>query len=175
MSKPCAPVPLFLTPREEIDFHLIIGWKRHRANKTPQALDWVKENIAALFKGKFNQAIAFSGGMTVSDVEMSAVQIAHYMAPLAVEDGKAADLDDAVSWPLFGSKVEADYLKDLSADRLASLIGDVGIHMALFPHLFTDGTVLPKEGFQTTKYNSVPFLMLPGSGQCHLSRWITGI
>jgi len=154
------------------------------------ALDWVKENIAAfggnpdnitisgfsaggrdvmallispLFKGKFNQAIAFSGGMTVADEEMSAVQIAHYMAPLAVEDGKAADLEAAAAWLLSDSKEVADYLKGLSAERLASLIGDAGIHMALFPHLFTDGTVLPKEGFQTTKYNSVPVLMLTGS------------
>lgn len=97
MSKSCASVPQFLTSREEIDFHLIIEWERHRANKTPQALDWVKENIAALFKGKFNQSIAFSGGMTVSDIEMSAVQIAYYIVPLAVKDRKAADLDDAVS------------------------------------------------------------------------------
>ncbi|MEY8354517.1 carboxylesterase family protein [Lachnospiraceae bacterium 54-53] len=76
------------------------------------ALDWVKENIAAfggdpgnvtisgfsaggrdvmampaspVFKGKFQKAIAFSGGMTTADEGLSAKKIAAAMAPLAVE------------------------------------------------------------------------------------------
>ena len=154
------------------------------------ALDWVKANIgnfggdpdnvtisgfsaggrdvmalliSPLFEGKFHKAIAFSGGMTVADEEMSAVQIANYMAPLAVEDGKADDEAAAVEYLLTDSEEVAEYLRSISDDRLASLIGDATIHMALFPHLFADGTVLPKEGFGTTKYNSVPVLMLTGS------------
>lgn len=156
------------------------------------ALDWVKANIAAfggnpdnvtisghsaggrdvmatlispLFKGKFNQAIAFSGGMTVADEEMSALQVADKMAALAVEDGKAADQTAAVQWLLTDSAEVAEYLKSIPADRLAGVFGDAGIHMALFPHLFTDGTVLPEDGFDTTEYNSVPVLLFTGKDE----------
>ena len=162
------------------------------------ALDWVKENAAAfggnpenvtisgfsaggrdvmallispLFEGKFQKAIAFSGGMTVADPEKSAVQIANYMAPLAVEDGKAEDEAAAAEWLLTDDAEVAEYLRSIEPDRLASLIGDAGIHMALFPHLFADGTTLPVEGFETTNYNSVPVIMLTGKDEFFFFRY----
>lgn len=160
-----------------------------------KALDWVKANISEfggdpgnitvsgfsaggrdvmamlispMFKDKFDKAIVFSGGMTTADVDKSAVQIANAIAPLAVEDGKAADKDAAAKWLLTDSAEVADYLKGIEASRLSALMTDAGIRMSAFPHLYADGVLLPKEGFGTDKYNSVPVLMLTGSGEFSL-------
>jgi len=160
-----------------------------------KALDWVKANIAAfggdpenitvsgfsaggrdvmatlispLFAGKFNKAIAFSGGMTVADEAASASQIAGAVAPLAVEDGKAADEAAAKEWLLTDGSDVKEWLYSLDAARLAPLMGNAGIRMSAFPHLYTDGVVLPAEGFDTESYNSVPLLMLTGSTEFSL-------
>ena len=160
-----------------------------------KALDWVKANIAAfggdpenitisgfsaggrdvmatlispLFAGKFDKAIAFSGGMTVADEAASASQIAAAIAPLAVEDGMAADEEAAKVWLLTDGEDVKDYLYALPAERLAPLMGNAGIRMSAFPHLYTDGVVLPEEGFATENYNSVPLLMLTGSTEFSL-------
>jgi para-nitrobenzyl esterase len=160
-----------------------------------KALDWVKDNIAAfggdpnnitisgfsaggrdvmamltspLFQGKFDKAIVYSGGMTIADEDMSAAQIAAAVAPLAVEDGKAADEATAAAWLLTSSADVKEYLMGISAERLAPMMGSANIRMSVFPHLYNDGVVLPKEGFATETYNSVPVLMLTGSGEFSL-------
>lgn len=157
-----------------------------------KALDWIKANITAfggdpnnitlsgfsaggrdvmaalispLFAGKFNKAIVFSGGMTVADEAASASQIAWALAPLAVEDGKAADEAAAHDWLLTDAAEVKDYLFSITSDRLAPLMGNAGIRMSAFPHLYTDGIVLPKEGFDTTTYNSVPVIMVTGTDE----------
>ena len=155
-----------------------------------KALDWIKQNIAQfggnpdnitvsgfsaggrdvmamlispIFKDKFQKAVAFSGGMTTADEEMSADKIAELMAPLAIEDGKAADTESAKQFLLgTGSEVK-DYLYSIDSTRLAAAVGNASIRMSAFPHLYTDGVVLPTEGFDTKTYNSVPLLMLTGS------------
>lgn len=157
------------------------------------ALDWVKENIAGfggdpnnitisgnsaggrnvmamlispMFAGKFDKALVSSGGMTVADEEKSAIQFAHYLAPLAVRDGKAADEDAAVQYLLGDGEEVAAYLKGLSdEDLIGSFASNASIHMALFPHLYGDGVVLPKEGFAATQYNTVPVMMLAGTNE----------
>ena len=155
-----------------------------------KALGWIKENIAAfggdpenitvsgfsaggrdvmamlispLFEGQFQKAIAFSGGMTTADLEMSQNQIASFLAPLAVEDGKADDEDSAREWLLKPDEEVREYLYSIESERLASLVGNASIRMAAFPHLYEDDIVLPKEGFDTENYNSVPVMMLTGS------------
>lgn len=40
--------------------------------------------------------------------------------------------------------------------------------MAAFPHLLTDGTVLPKDGFKTKKWNEVPLIMTTGTDEFSL-------
>ncbi|MDR3231515.1 MAG: carboxylesterase family protein [Synergistaceae bacterium] len=151
------------------------------------ALDWIKENISAfggdpynitvsgysaggrdvmaflispLFKGKFQKAFSFSGGLTLADPEQSRKVIAKYVAKLAVEDGKAKSEDEAALWLLKDDPGVRAYLYGLSADRLAALVGNAMIRLSGFPHLFRDGEVLPKEGFGTDKYNSVPVVLL---------------
>lgn len=160
-----------------------------------KSLDWVKENIAAfggdkdnvtlsgfsaggrdvmatlispIFKGKYQKAISFSGGMTLADRQKSQVVFAEALAPLAVEDGKATDLEAAKSWLLSTDQDVAAYLHQLDSARLAPLMGNAGIRMSVFPHLYKDGTVLPAEGFDTKNYNDVPLLSLTGRNEFSL-------
>lgn len=155
-----------------------------------KALDWVKDNIAQfggdadnitisgfsaggrdvmamltspLFAGRFQKAIAFSGGMTIADETASVSQIALAIAPLAVEDGLFADTAAAKAWLMTDGEDVRDWLYSLDSARLCPLMSNAGIRMSVFPHLYGDGVVLPKEGFATTQYNNVPLLMLTGS------------
>ncbi|KXT85663.1 Carboxylesterase, type B [Streptococcus sp. DD11] len=124
--------------------------------------------ISPIFKGKFDKAVSFSGGMTVADEAKSQQVFAEALAPLAVEDGKKGDLEEAKAWLLSRDSAVRDYLQDLDAKRLAPLMGNAGIRMSVFPHLYTDGAVLPKEGFDTKNYNQVPLLMLTGETEFSL-------
>lgn len=160
-----------------------------------KSLDWIRENIeefggdsknvtvsgfsaggrdvmamliSPIFKGKFDKAISFSGGMTLADEAKSQQVFAEALAPLAVEDGKKASLDEAKSWLLSSDSDVKDYLQGVDGKRLAPLMGNAGIRMTVFPHLYTDGTVLPKEGFDTKNYNNVPLLMLTGEKEFSL-------
>lgn len=124
--------------------------------------------ISPIFKGKFDKAISFSGGMTLADEENSQQVFAEALAPLVVEDGKKATLEEAKAWLLTSEKEVHDYLVSLEAKRLAPLMGNAGIRMSVFPHLYTDGKVLPKEGFNTKNYNQVSLLMLTGENEFSL-------
>lgn len=157
-----------------------------------KSLDWVKDNIAEfggdpenitisgfsaggrdvmamlispVFEGKFQKAIAFSGGMTVADEELSAAKIAKAIAPLAVEDKKAADEASAEAWLLGTGEDVKEYLYSISSERLCRLMGNAGIRMSVFPHLYADDVLLPKDGFSTERYNDVPLLMLTGTSE----------
>lgn len=157
-----------------------------------KALDWIRENvetfggdkenvtisgfsaggrdvmamlISPLFEGKFQKAISFSGGMTVADTGASVKTVADALAPLVVEDGKKADVEEAKDWLQTSDDDVKEYLYSLSAERLATVMTNAGIRMSVFPHLFNDGTVIPKEGFATTNYNSVPLLMLTSTSE----------
>ncbi|WP_180336082.1 carboxylesterase family protein [Pleomorphomonas diazotrophica] len=160
-----------------------------------QALRWVKGNIAAfggdggnitvagfsaggrdvmamlispVFNGRFQKAISISGGMTVANAEASARLTATALAPLVVADNVKADQEAAYQWLLAASPEVDDYLRVLAADRLAGLMTNAGIRMAVFPHLFNDGVVLPKDGFAKATYNSVPLIMLTSSKEFSL-------
>lgn len=159
------------------------------------SLDWVKENIAAfggnpnnitisgfsaggrdvmamlispIFDKSFNKAIVFSGGMTTSDKAQAEQIFADRLATLVVRDNKKPTLDSAKQWVLSRSPEVKAYLYQLPADDLATLFGDAGIRMSQFPHLYRDGTVLPKNGFETDKYHSVPIIMVTGQGEFSL-------
>lgn len=157
-----------------------------------RALDWLKDNAESfggnsdnitisgfsaggrdvmamlaspVFKNKYQKAISFSGGMTTADPAASSKIIAKALAPLAVEDGVKTSLSEAEQWLLQDMQDVRDYLYGLSAERLAASFGNARIRMSGFPHLYSDGTVLPKEGFATTSYNEVPLIMLTGTNE----------
>lgn len=124
--------------------------------------------ISPLFKGKFDKAISFSGGMTIADENNSQEVFAQAIAPLVVQDGLQATEEEAREWLLEDKSEVKDYLLGLEGDRLVSLMGNAGIRMSVFPHLYNDGTVIPEEGFATEKYNEVPLLMLTGGNEFSL-------
>ena len=105
-----------------------------------KSLDWINENIEAfggnpnnitasgfsaggrdimamlispIFEGKFQKAIAFSGGMTISDPEESAQIIAKAIAPLVIEDNVKETEEDAYNWLLTDDTEVKDYLYSL--------------------------------------------------------------
>ncbi|HFR3894686.1 TPA: carboxylesterase family protein [Streptococcus suis] len=159
------------------------------------ALDWVEENIevfggdrdnvtlagfsaggrdvmatliSPLFKDKYDKAISFSGGMTLADETDSQDIFATAIAPLVVEDGIKSTELEAKEWLLSNDDQVTDYLFGLPAERLASLMGNAGIRMSVFPHLYKDGVVIPKEGFDTSNYNDVPLLLITGTSEFSL-------
>lgn len=118
--------------------------------------------ISPLFKDLFQQAIVFSGGMTTAPVAPSQEVFRQAFAPLIVEDEIQANENAAKQWLAEGGKAVQDYLQQLPAERLAPLMKGAGIRMSHFPHLYRDGVVIPKEGFDTALYNNVPVIMLSG-------------
>jgi para-nitrobenzyl esterase len=131
--------------------------------------------VSPIFAGKFEKALSFSGGMTIADYNASAKLIAKAIAPLVVEDNVKETKEEAYRWLLTADKKVTDYLYGLSADRLVKLMiptgyrkqkmGNAWIRMADFPHLYADGIVLPKEGFNTKKFNNVPLMLVTGSSE----------
>lgn len=159
------------------------------------ALDWVQENIDAfggdadnitvsgfsaggrdvmamlaspLFVGRFHRAVVFSGGMTAADPTQSARQIAAALAPLAVEDGCCAGEAEAFDWLLTEEPAVRSWLSSLEAGRLTACMARAGGRMSAFPHLYTDGVALPREGFETSAYNGVPLMLVTGSTEFSL-------
>ncbi|WAA12436.1 carboxylesterase family protein [Fervidibacillus halotolerans] len=155
-----------------------------------KSLDWVKENIESfggnptnitisgfsaggrdvmamlispIFEGKFQKAIAFSGGMTIADEQDSMKVFADAIAPLVVEDGVKTTEDEAYEWLLQEDESVKEYLYSLSAERLSGLMSNAMIRMSVFPHLYNDGKVIPEEQFDTEDYNSVPLIMFTGT------------
>lgn len=118
--------------------------------------------ISPIFEDKFNQAIVFSGGMTIADEKSSQQVVAEAIAPLVVEDGKQKSKNEAIQWLLGKNNDVTDYLYNLDGNRLAKLMANAGLRMEVFPHLFNDGYVIPTEGFDTKKYNDVPIIMATG-------------
>ncbi|MDR3048825.1 MAG: carboxylesterase family protein [Elusimicrobiota bacterium] len=118
-----------------------------------------------IFKGKFKQAISFSGGITLSDPQISREIYAQKLSKFVLEDKIKTNEKDAVKWLLGNSKEVRDYLYSLSSERLVLTFGNGNIRMAGFPHLFADGVVLPKEGSKTTKFNSVPLILLDSGSE----------
>ena len=156
------------------------------------ALDWVRDNIGAFggdkdnitacgyssgsrdllcmlispaFEGKFNKALTFSGGFTTTDPKFGEMVDARAIAPLAVEDGKCADVESAVNWLLTDGEDVRSWLYSVDGLRFAPLMAGAAIRMRVFPHLFADGTLIPKEGFDVLKEGkciNVPMLCLSG-------------
>lgn len=119
--------------------------------------------ISPIFKGQFQHAIVFSGGMTTAKVAPSQKRFAQIFAPLVVADGVKADTDSAEAWLMTKNPAVKNYFYNLSAARIEKAIGDAQIRMDGFPHLYRDGYVLPKNGYNTYRYNNVPVVLFTGT------------
>ncbi|MGE4354034.1 MAG: carboxylesterase family protein [Oscillospiraceae bacterium] len=156
------------------------------------ALNWTAENIAAFggdpgnitacgfssgardllcmlispaFRGKFARALTFSGGFTATDPEYGANIAARAIAPLAVADGMACSDEEAAQWLRTDDAAVRDWLYSISGKRLALLMPNAAIRMSVFPHLFADGRLIPKEGFAVLsdgKEGTIPMMCLSG-------------
>ena len=160
-----------------------------------KALDWVQYNITAfggnqnnvtvsgfssggrnvlcmtispLFKDKFHKAIIVCAGQTTTDPQVGAEIATRALASLVVEDGLRATEAQAVEWINSATPEVRAYLMQLSADRFAPLMAAALIRMSVFPHLFADGVVIPREGFDvlsTGNYNKMPMIFTSGSNE----------
>lgn len=108
--------------------------------------------------------------MTTSDPSWAIGIYAKAFAPLVVADGVKPNKKEAIAWLKKDTPEVAKYLNGLQAERIATAFGHAGIRMAAFPHLFTDGTVLPKDGFKTKKWNEVPLIMTTGTDEFSSTR-----
>lgn len=162
---------------------------------TLQALKWMKENLEAfggdpdnitvsgissggrdtlamltspLFKDMFSKVISFSGGLTMTPPEKGQKRLAAAYAHLVVEDGIKDNIEEAKAWLLSPLPEVKEYLLKLDAKRLVPLMSAAQIRMSVYPHLYADGVVLPKEGFDCQSFNNVPVLLIASSGEFSL-------
>lgn len=133
------------------------------AGQSAGARDVLATLISPLGKGLFQKAVAFSGGLTTSAPEAGEQKSESALEKLLVEEGKATTPEEAKAWIAKQSKEQlATYLRELPADKLVKVFGGTAIRMEPFPHLFRDGTVIPKEGFSVLEqgnYTKVPVLL----------------
>lgn len=121
-----------------------------------------------LFAGKFQKAIPLSGGCTIADEKASQLVFATQLAKLVVEDGIKSDLQSAKAWLLQPLLEVREYLLGIKAERMAPIMSGACIRMHVFPHLYGDGALLPKEGFATKTLNEVPLLLLASTDEFSL-------
>ncbi len=124
--------------------------------------------ISPIFEDKFDKAISLSGGMTVTDPQLAMQTNAEAFATLVIEDQIKETQEEAIAWLLEDNEEVKEYLYSLSDERIATLMANASIRMEVFPHLITDGVILPTEGFNTEDYNDVPLLMLTSSSEFSL-------
>lgn len=74
-----------------------------------------------LFRGRFQKAVAISGGLSLADPDAAAQKLAENFAPLAVEDGRFADTASAAEWLLTPGADVREWLCGLEPARIAAL------------------------------------------------------
>lgn len=118
--------------------------------------------ISPLFDGKFHKAIAYSGGITTVTPEYGQKIATKAIAKWVVEDKIKPDEKSAIEWLNSARPEVTAYLRNQPAERIASIMTNALIRMEVFPHLFADGYVLPKNGFDVLKtgsYIQVPTIL----------------
>jgi len=131
------------------------------AGQSAGARDVLALMISPLAHGLFDQIIAFSGGMTLSSPSAGDEIAEQVITKLVVADGFATTAAEAKAW-IENHADLASYLRSKPAAELLAHYGDSPIKMAPFPHLFTDGYVIPADGFKvlsTGAYKKVPVIL----------------
>lgn len=118
--------------------------------------------ISPLFKGLFDKAIIFSGGMTTYKPEDGEESAKTKLANILVKRGIYANKKKALAWLNQASKEEIKtFLYSLSKDEVACMYTYMGLKLSNAPQLFADGYVIPKQGFDVIasgNYNAVPMI-----------------
>lgn len=119
--------------------------------------------ISPLAKGLFAKAMPLSGGMTTATPAEGQAYSDSKLAKVLVQAGKAKTTAEALTYlKETDAHTLQQTLRSLDSKQLVQAVGSVMIRMSEFTHLFADGHVLPKNGFdvvQTGQYNHVPMLI----------------
>lgn len=119
--------------------------------------------ISPIMKGMFHKAIVLSGGFTTSTPEDGKESVEDKLAKILVDRGLYENKSLALDYMKSAGASEIRALfQNLTISELAGMYQSFDLEMKDFPHGFTDGTVLPKQGFsvvQTGQYNRVPIML----------------
>lgn len=119
--------------------------------------------ISPLAKGFFHQAIAESGLSLISSTDMAESQSRVLLIDLLIKDHKAKNQEEAERiLDKMSEKEVNEYLRSKSAFKILKCIPKMDFGMANWRAIFTDGTVIPKEGYDILSSgdwaNMVPLL-----------------
>ncbi len=119
--------------------------------------------ISPQMKGLFHKALVLSGGFTTSTPEEGKTSVEGKLAKILVNRGAYPDKQSAKNYIKSASKEEIkNIFLSLTKAELAGMYKSFDLKMTEFPHGFTDGKVLPKQGFSVIEqgtYNRVPVML----------------
>jgi len=104
--------------------------------------------ISPSAKGLFHHAIAESGLSLISSTKLAESQSVDLLISLLIKDHKAKNQEEAkrILDKMSGKDVD-EYLRSKSAFKILKCIPKMDFGMAQWRNIFTDGTVIPKEGY----------------------------
>lgn len=104
--------------------------------------------LSPLSDGLIHKLFVMSGGLTTAKSELGEFKANEILRALLLQEGLATNPVEADEWISNRSAEEiAGFLHQQNAASFAEAIGDPGLRMNAFPHLFEDGTVIPIGGF----------------------------
>lgn len=119
--------------------------------------------IAPSMRGLFQKAFIMSGGYTTSTPTEGQKSVESRLAALLVKRGTYKTEEEALSFFQKATKAEMKkLLTGLTTAEVAWLYKNADLKLESFPQGFTDGVVLPEEGFAVIKkgnYNRVPIML----------------
>lgn len=119
--------------------------------------------ISPKMSGLFHKAIVLSGGFATSTQEEGEEKLEDKLAKILVDRGTYPDKQTALAEvEKANNKDLKELLQNLSVAELAGMYKSFDLEMKDFPHGFTDGVVIPKQGFDVIEkgqYNRVPIML----------------
>ncbi|MCH5251594.1 MAG: carboxylesterase family protein [Lachnospiraceae bacterium] len=119
--------------------------------------------ISPMMKGLFQKAFIMSGGYTTCTPEDGQQKVEERLAAILVQRGAYETDNDALDYIKSSTTEELNQLfRSLTTAEVAWIFKSATLRLTSFPQGFTDGTVLPKKGFELIKtgnYNRVPIML----------------
>lgn len=129
--------------------------------------------ISPSMQGLFHKAIIFSGGCNTCTPEAGEESVEEKLAAILVKRGTYSKKADALKYIENASDdVLRDLFYGLTTTEVANMYKSSGLRLGKFPQGFTDGVVIPKDGFSVIasgNYNRVPMIL--GSDASEFSQY----